>query len=298
MKEVIINNKYDNKKLTKYLLDNFPKVTLNIIYKTLRKKDIQLNGKRINENVTLHENDILKIYISDDILYYNTNIKIEIIYEDSNIIVFNKPIGIEVTGNNSYTDIIHTNISPNYMPCHRLDRNTSGLLIFAKNKESLKILFNKFKNKEIEKHYKALVYGIPQKRQDRLIAYLFKDSKKSIVYISDTPKKGYIQIITSYKILNVNKSNNTSVLDVNLETGRTHQIRAHLAHIGHPIIGDGKYGRNEINKKFHKKTQELSSYLVKFNFKTDAGILNYLKNRSLGTDLKCPTQKGAKHCQN
>lgn len=281
MKELKINKKYDNKKLTKYLLDTFPNLNMNIIYKTLRKKDILINGKRISSNITLHENDIVKLYITDDILFKTPEIHFDIIYEDNNIIVFNKQKNIEVTGENSFTSLVHSNLSEEYMPCHRLDRNTSGLLIFAKNKQSLEILFDKFKNKEIEKHYKALVIGIPEKKHARMIAYLFKDSKKSLVYISDTPKKGYLQIITSYSILESDKKSNTSLLDINIETGRTHQIRAHLAHIGHPIIGDGKYGKNEINKKLGKKTQELTSYKIKFAFKTDAGILNYLKNLTL-----------------
>ena len=116
----------------------------------------------------------------------------------------------------------------------------SGLVLFAKNENSLNILLDKFKNREIDKYYKATVYGILQKKQARLEAYLFKDTKKSLVYISDTPKKGYQKIITSYKVLEKNKDNNTSILDIKLETGRTHQIRAHLAYIGYPIIGDRK----------------------------------------------------------
>ena len=170
------------------------------------------------------------------------------------------------------------------MPCHRLDRNTSGLIIFSKSDEVNNILMEKFKNHEIEKRYLAKVIGIPIKKKDTLVHYLFKDNKKSIVYISDKPKTGYRKIITSYKVLNSNKKENTSILDINLETGRTHQIRAHLAFIGHPIIGDGKYGNNQINKKFNQKTQLLCSYYIKFNFNSDAGVLNYLNRKEVKLD--------------
>ncbi len=110
---------------------------------------------------------------------------------------------------------------------------------------------------------------------------MFKDSKKSLVYISDIPKKGYQKIITSYKVISEDKKNNTSILDIKLETGRTHQIRAHLAHIGFPIIGDGKYGINEINKRFHQKYQMLCSYKLKFNFSSDSGFLEYLDKKEI-----------------
>ena len=281
MKKLIVDKKYENKKLNKFLEETLPTLTSNLFYKTLRKKDIKINGRRVNENVIIHENDEVLVYISDELL--ESKFDLNIVYEDENILVIDKPEGIEVVGTNSLTTVIHKkyqNCGFLPMPCHRLDRNTTGLIIFAKNQESLDILLNKFKNHEIEKHYLALVVGIPKTNTKRLEAYLFKDSKKSMVYISDKPKKGYSKIVTSYTVLEKNK-NNTALLDVEIETGKTHQIRAHLAHIGHPIVGDGKYGDYEINKKLGFKTQRLTSYKLKFNFIKDSGILNYLNGREI-----------------
>lgn len=285
MKELIVTKKYNNKKLDKFLKDNLQNLSNNLFYKTLRKKDIKINGKRVSENVNVFENDKIQVYISDTLLEGSVNL--DIIYEDKNILLINKPINIEVTGKNSLTDVVHRlyklqEFLP--MPCHRLDRNTSGLILFAKNQTALDILLDKFKHHEIEKHYLALVYGVPKKKSERLISYLFKDSSKSLVYISDVPKKGYLKIITSYSL--IESINNTSLLDVEIETGRTHQIRAHLSYIGLPIIGDGKYGINEINKKFKAKTQKLVSYKLKFNFVKDSGILNYLNGKSFEIDAK------------
>lgn len=285
MKKLIVNKKYNGKKLNKFLLDNIPNLSSNLLYKTLRKKDIKINDKRISENITINENDEILVYISDEIL--NAKFELNIFYEDENILLINKPYNIEVTGDNSLTTYVHQNYKNSDfkpMPCHRLDRNTTGLVLFAKSETALNILFDKFKNHEIEKHYLALVYGTPKKQSDRLEAYLFKDNKKSMVYISDIYKKGYQKIITSYDLLN-KKNDNTSVLDVQIETGKTHQIRAHLAHIGIPIIGDGKYGINDVNKKFGKRYQMLCSYILKFNFKTDSDILNYLNGKEFKLDV-------------
>ncbi|MBP3255014.1 MAG: RluA family pseudouridine synthase [Clostridia bacterium] len=278
MKTLIVNKKYDNKKLNNFILDSFPNLSQNTLFKALRKKDIRVNDKRVSENVTIYENDEIKVFISDELLEGKLNLNI--IYEDDNILVINKSTNLEVTGDNSLTTILEKKYTF-IKPCHRIDRNTTGLVLFAKNQEALDILLDKFKNREIEKHYLATVYGIPKVKKIRLEAYLFKDNKKSIVYISDTPKTGYQKIITSYKVIDENKKDNTSILDIELETGRTHQIRAHLAHVGYPILGDGKYGINEINKKFNQKTQLLQSNSIKFTFKTPSGILEYLTGKEI-----------------
>ena len=283
MKIIVVDEKHNNKKLDRVILDSFPNLNSNTLYKALRKKDIRVNDKRVSENIIVHTDDVIKVFICDELLENNSNFSI--VYEDDFILVANKPINLEVTGENSLTTLLEKNYSF-IKPCHRLDRNTTGLVLFAKSQEALDILLDKFKHHEIEKHYLATVYGILSKKQDRLEAYLFKDNKKSLVYISDIPKKGYQKIITSYKVVKENKKENTSVLDVNLETGRTHQIRAHLAHIGFPIIGDGKYGKNEINKKFKQKTQLLESNSLKFTFTSPSDILEYLNGTEIIKDIK------------
>lgn len=284
MKKLVIDKKNNNKKIVQVLLNTFDGLSSPFIYKVLRQKDIKVNGQRIKENINVFEGDILEIFIDDKYLYKKVNL--DIIYEDENILIVNKPKEIEVLNNNnsSLTDIVQSYCNKKEAfpyPCHRLDRNTSGLIIYAKNQEALDILNNKIENHEILKFYKCTVIGILKEKQATLTDYLFKDSKKSMVYISSTPKTGYKKIVTAYTVLKEDTKNNLSILEVELHTGRTHQIRAHLAYIGHPILGDGKYGNNLINKKFNKKTQELCAFKIKFNFKTNSGILDYLNGKEI-----------------
>ena len=283
MRNLIVEEKYNEKKLNTFLLDKFDGLSVNTVYKALRKKDIRINNIKVNDNVILHTGDEVKIFIIDDLLFSSNKLKFDFIYEDDNILIVDKPANIEVTGENSLSSFLENYYKSKNLsfikPCHRLDRNTSGLVLFAKNENSLNILLDAFKNKEIEKHYRCIVCNIPKNRKAHLKAYLFKDKRKSQVYISDTPMKGYQEISTSYTVIDTNKKYNLSYLDVELHTGKTHQIRAHLAHIGIPILGDGKYGINKINKQFSCKYQMLCSYSLTFHFKENNQLF-YLNEKT------------------
>lgn len=279
MKILIVSEKFNNKKLGNFLLTSIEGLTSSTFYKLLRKKDIRINGKRISENCNVKLGDEVQVYVSDNALHKLSSFST--IYEDDNILVVDKPIGVTVNEEeNSLTNKLKQTYSF-IEPCHRLDRNTSGLVLFAKNPTSLEILLEKFKSHEIKKHYVCICLGLFQKKEDCITSYLFKDAKKSIVYIKDAPQKGYKKIITGYRVIKQFKEKNLTLLDIELQTGRTHQIRAHLAHIGHPILGDGKYGNGEINRKFNQKVQCLCSYSLTFSFSSESYSLEYLKGKEI-----------------
>ena len=273
----------DQKKIVDYLKNKFKNLTNGTIFKALRNKDIRINGVKISENVPVNAGDEITLYIKDEFLFGTTALdKSKIIYDDENIVIVNKPQDVLVQGdgiNIGLDKMVNDYFgTQNIVPCHRLDRNTSGLIIFAKNEIAEETISEMLKQHMIRKVYRCRVVGHPKNKKATLTAYLFKDSKTSQVIISNEKKKGYVEIVTKYEVIAYN-NDGTSTLEVELVTGRTHQIRAHLAFIGYPILGDGKYGKNEVNKKFKLTRQELTAYKIIFN---DAiGELEYLKGKTV-----------------
>lgn len=309
MKEFTINNNDSGQRVDKFLSKAVPKLPKNLLYKYIRLKRIKLNGKRCEISTRLDPGDIMQLYINDEFFeessgkeeFLSAPDKIDIIYEDKNIILVNKPVGLVVhEDERGTTDTLINRImhylynKREYAPdkensfapalCNRIDRNTSGIVIAAKNAETLRILNQKIKDRELHKKYMCITVGIPSKKQAELKAFMIKDKKNNTVSVFDSPGKDRKTMITKYKVIKENKPAALALLEVELITGRTHQIRAHLAHEGIPLLGDGKYGSNRINSSFHIKTQALCSYYLQFDFKTDAGILKYLDKKVFMVD--------------
>lgn len=252
-------------------------LSYNQSMKIISKKDAKINGQRVSKDQSVNEGDEIVFYY-DEKLVKET---IDIIYEDDNIVIVFKPRQIEVV---SESDIdLETKLSQKLKTdcyaVHRLDRNTIGLVVFAKNLEAKTILDEGFKNRTIDKNYLALVYG-SVKASDDMVSYLKKDKEKSIVFISDEKKQGYEKIETKYSL--VKSFDNFSLVDVELVTGKTHQIRAHFAHIGSPILGDEKYGYTDFNREYKLKYQCLCAYKIRFHFKNN--LLSYLDNKEFVLD--------------
>lgn len=303
MKEVVVNKNDAGQRLDKFLTKYTQNMPQSMIYKSIRKNCVKLNGKHIKDaGYMLKAGDVLNLYFKDEFFpdlsknepFMSIKPNIDIVYEDENIILINKKAGVNVhTDDSGDTNTLIEHLKAylwqkgefepqkeqSFTPslCNRIDRNTQGIVIAAKNAESLRIMNEKIKNREIEKFYLLIASGILEKKSARLSGYLFKDEKKKTVYISKTPQKGAKTVITDYRVL-AEKGGN-SLVEAELLTGRTHQIRAHFASIGHPLLGDGKYGSNKINRGSGFSHQALCSYRLIFRFKTDAGILSYLNDR-------------------
>ena len=264
-----------NQKLSKLILDELG-IAYNQIQKIIRNKDVKINSKRVSKDVDLVKGDIIEIYINEKPL--------DIVYEDDNIVIVLKPKNIETVSEFANDDLkskLSNQLKTEIYAVHRLDRNTQGLVIFAKNNEAKKSLDEVIKDRKLEKFYLAKVIGIPAKNSENLIAYLKKDEKKSLVSVSDKKETGYEEIKTNYKVLE--QVDDCSILEVELITGKTHQIRAHLSHIGYPILGDEKYGNAEINRMHKKKYQCLCSYKFIFHFEEN-NYLFYLNNKIVELD--------------
>ena len=303
MRSITVGRNSAGQRLDRFLQKAFPALTQGQICKLIRKKDIKIGGKRTEPAYKLTEGDEITLYVREELLAADPRTvrndenapEISIIYEDENILLADKQPGMLVHEDSSgggetliagirrylrekgeYDPESELSFAPAL--CNRIDRNTGGIVIAAKNAEALRVMNQKIRDRELTKLYLCAVNGVPEKRAATLTAYLYKNEKENRVVISGHKTPENRTIVTKYRVLSVN-SDGDSLLEVDLITGRTHQIRAHMAHIGHPLLGDGKYGSNRVNKEKGYKYQALYSYKLRFEFTTDAGSLGYLSGR-------------------
>ena len=303
MKELTISKNDANQRLDRFLAKAMPLLPASLAQKYIRLKRIKLNGGRAQRDTRLNEGDVLQLYINDEFFdkprednAYLTvaTPKLNIVYEDENILLVDKRPGLAVHPHDgaeygrTLIDHIQAYLyqkrewSPRdenaFTPalCNRIDRNTGGIVIAAKSAEALRVMNQKIKDRELDKRYLAIVEGTPKPREGSLKGYLFKDAKQNRVFVTDTPQAGSKTCQTNYKVLD--SKNGLSLVECELITGRTHQIRAQFAHAGHPLLGDGKYGK--LDKRFDRNYQALYSYKLTFCFETDAEGLAYLNGKS------------------
>ena len=302
MKELTIGCNDAGQRLDRFLAKAVPLLPASLAQKYIRLKRIKLAGKRVSRDTRLNEGDVLQLYINDE--FFDTpsqdnayltvaTPKLNIVYEDENLLLVDKRPGLAVHPHDGaeYGKTLIDHIQAylyakrEWRPreenaftpalCNRIDRNTGGIVIAAKNAEALRILNQKIKDREIDKRYLAIVEGTPKPKEGVLKGYLFKDAVKNRVYVTDTPQTGSKSCETHYRVLQ--SRNGLSLVECELITGRTHQIRAQFAHAGHPLLGDGKYGK--LDKRYARSYQALYSYRLTFRFTTDAGCLAYLDGK-------------------
>ena len=303
MKEFTIGPNDAGQRLDRFLAKAVPLLPASLAQKYIRLKRIKCNGKRIERDTRLNTGDLLQLYINDEFFdkprednAYLTvaNPKLTIVYEDEHILLVDKRPGLAVHPHDgadfgkTLIDHIQAYLyqKKEWKPreenaftpalCNRIDRNTGGIVIAAKTAEALRVLNQKIKDREMDKRYLAIVEGSPKPREGSLKGYLFKDAKKNRVFVTDTPQAGSKSCQTNYKT--IASKNGLTLVECELITGRTHQIRAQFAHAGHPLLGDGKYGK--LDKRFDRNYQALYSYKLTFDFTTDAGSLDYLNGKS------------------
>ena len=305
MKEFQIKKNDAGQRLDKFLTKAVKGLPISLMYKYIRTKKIKVNRARTEQKYVLQEGDVVQLFIKDEFFdspekdnsaLASITPKLTIVYEDENIILCNKRPGVLVHEDDEGKDntlIMHIKAylyqkgeydpdsEQSFAPalCNRIDRNTGGIVIGAKNAEALRVMNEKIKNDEISKFYYCVVHGKMPKKADTLTGFLLKDSDKNQVKIFDKQVKGSKNIITKYKV--VSEKNGMSLLEIELVTGRTHQIRAHMSYIGHPLLGDGKYGINKDDRTKGYKYQALYAFRLRFDFDDDSGALGYLKGKEV-----------------
>lgn len=318
MREFVINRNDGGQRLDKFVTKTVWGLPTSLMYKFIRKKRIKVNGKRAEEKQILRENDVVEMYIPDEFFEKKTGTApteelsrlrpaITVVYEDKNIIICDKSPGVlSHTGDEGDRDsgagaeretlLFHIKAylyqrgewdpkaENSFAPalCNRIDRNTGGLVIAAKNAQALRQMNELIKNGCVHKKYLCAVHGKPKPEARTMKAYLFKNSKTKTVRVSETQTRGSKEIITKYKTLDYNRDHDLSLLEVTLLTGRTHQIRAHMAYIGHPLLGEGKYAENKKDRALGYSYQALYSYKVSFD--VEGGTLADLDKKEFTAD--------------
>ena len=303
MKELCVRANDAGQRLDRFVSKAVPLLPESLLQKYIRLKRIKLNGKGAKRDTRLQAGDTLQLYINDEFFEKpreeNAWLKggtprLTIVYEDENLLLVDKKPGVlcHSAGVWDYNTLIahiqaYLAQKGEWRPreenafapalCNRIDRNTGGIVIAAKNAETLRILNEKIRDREIEKYYLCAVHGRPKPPEGRLENWLFKDAEKNQVYVKTRPEPGARTAVTEYKLLR--SKGPLSLVECRLLTGRTHQIRVQMAYAGWPLLGDGKYGSERFNKSYDEKGQALYSYKLRFDFPTDAGILNYLRGR-------------------